>query len=101
MHDTCKALILCRYENNASDLQLKLKQLLTLMQKSLDDIWIPEMLTITAAQQFLQGPNIDYTQLQNEQRYAMMGKCIALNIHAERKNKEFETIAIQMEITIL
>lgn len=44
------------------------------MQDSLDDIWIPEMLTISAAQQFLQGPNIDYTQLQNEQRYAMMGK---------------------------
>ncbi|XP_065355006.1 elongator complex protein 1 [Calliphora vicina] len=72
IHDTCKALVLCNQENVATDLQQQLKRLLSLMQDSLDDIWIPEMLTISAAQQFLQGPNIDYTQLQNEQRYAMM-----------------------------
>ncbi|KAM7363123.1 elongator complex protein 1 [Cochliomyia hominivorax] len=72
IHDTCKALILCNQEIHATELQQQLKRLLRTMQDSLDEIWIPEMLTISAAQQFLQGPNIDYTQLQNEQRYAMM-----------------------------
>ncbi|XP_023297838.2 putative elongator complex protein 1 [Lucilia cuprina] len=72
IHDTCKALVLCNKENEATDLQQQLKVLLRLMQDSLDDIWIPEMLSVTAAQQFIQGPNFDYTQLQNEQRYAML-----------------------------
>ncbi|XP_037897986.1 putative elongator complex protein 1 [Glossina fuscipes] len=70
IRDTCKALImLVDHDAEAIKLQKQFKQLLTVMQDSLDEIWIPEIRTTS---EFLQGPNIDYTQLQNEQRYAMI-----------------------------
>uniref|UniRef100_A0A1I8PUH9 Elongator complex protein 1 n=1 Tax=Stomoxys calcitrans TaxID=35570 RepID=A0A1I8PUH9_STOCA len=71
VRDTCKALMQMEQDCLASDLQNCYKHLLSSMQNALDDIWIEEMLQ-SCAQQFLQGPNIDYTQLQNEQRYAMI-----------------------------
>ncbi|XP_075146318.1 elongator complex protein 1 [Haematobia irritans] len=71
IRDTCKALLQSQQDTFALDLQNCYKHLLRIMQESLDEIWIEEMLQ-SCAQQFLQGPNIDYTQLQNEQRYAMI-----------------------------
>lgn len=79
IRDTCKALImLVDHDAEAIELQKQFKQLLTVMQDSLDEIWIPEIRTTC---EFLQGPNIDYTQLQNEQRYAMIGKYFSVNFH--------------------
>lgn len=73
IHDTCKALLQLQLDGEALELQRCYKHLLSTIQDSLDDIWIAEMLQ-SGAQQYLQGPNIDYTQLQNEQRYAMISK---------------------------
>lgn len=70
---TCKALLQLQQDGEALELQRCYKHLLSTIQDSLDDIWIAEMLQ-SGAQQYLQGPNIDYTQLQNEQRYAMISK---------------------------
>lgn len=73
IRDTCKALLQLQQDGEALELQRCYKHLLSTIQDSLDDIWIAEMLQ-SGAQQYLQGPNIDYTQLQNEQRYAMISK---------------------------
>ncbi|XP_061393693.1 elongator complex protein 1 [Musca vetustissima] len=71
VRDTCKALLQVKEDQAAYQLQTSYKHLLAVMQNSLDDIWIEEMLQ-SCGQQFLQGPNVDYTQLKNEQRYAML-----------------------------
>uniref|UniRef100_T1P7H5 Elongator complex protein 1 n=1 Tax=Musca domestica TaxID=7370 RepID=T1P7H5_MUSDO len=71
VRDTCKAMLQLQQDAAARQLQASYKHLLSTMQNSLDDIWIEEMLQ-SCGQQFLQGPNVDYTQLKNEQRYAML-----------------------------
>ncbi|XP_073841413.1 elongator complex protein 1 [Musca autumnalis] len=71
VRDTCKALLQLQQDSAALQLQQTYKNLLSVMQNSLDAIWIEEMLQ-SCGQQFLQGPNVDYTQLKNEQRYAML-----------------------------
>lgn len=73
VRDTCKAMLQLQQDAAARQLQASYKHLLSTMQNSLDDIWIEEMLQ-SCGQQFLQGPNVDYTQLKNEQRYAMLSK---------------------------
>lgn len=69
VRDTCKSLIELQEDSLARAIQQKYKKTLHLIKDTLDEIWIPELMT---TQQFLTGPNIDYTQLQKEQRYAMI-----------------------------
>ncbi|XP_037944663.1 putative elongator complex protein 1 [Teleopsis dalmanni] len=69
VHDTCGALIELQQDTDASALQELYREILVLIKNSLDEIWIPELMT---AKQLPTGLNIDYAELQNEQRYAMI-----------------------------
>ncbi|XP_053960279.1 elongator complex protein 1 [Anastrepha ludens] len=71
MRDTCKALIELQLDEVAAALQTQYGHLLTLMQDSFDAIWTDEMVN-TQAMQYKPTPYTDYTQLQNEQRYAVL-----------------------------
>ncbi|XP_034486416.1 putative elongator complex protein 1 [Drosophila innubila] len=71
VRDTCKALLQLHMEDErAAGLQQLYESVLSVVQASLDAIWIPELMGGTA--QHLTGPNIDYLALQKEQRYALI-----------------------------
>lgn len=74
VRDTCKALMKLQMNELASSLQKQYAQILTLLQDSFDTIWTEEMAN-AHTMQYKQSPYTDYTQLQNEQRYALLGKC--------------------------
>lgn len=71
VRDTCKALIKLQMNELASSLQKQYAQILTLLQDSFDTIWTEEMAN-AHTMQYKQSPYTDYTQLQNEQRYALL-----------------------------
>lgn len=71
VRDTCKALLQLHTEDErAAGLQQLYESVLSVVQASLDDIWIPELMGGTA--QHLTGPNIDYLALRKEQRFALI-----------------------------
>uniref|UniRef100_A0A0A1XEG6 Elongator complex protein 1 n=1 Tax=Zeugodacus cucurbitae TaxID=28588 RepID=A0A0A1XEG6_ZEUCU len=71
VRDTCKALIELQLDELASSLQIQFAQILTLLQDSFDTIWTEEMANVHTLQ-YKPIPYTDYTQLQNEQRYALL-----------------------------
>uniref|UniRef100_A0A1A9WDF6 Elongator complex protein 1 n=1 Tax=Glossina brevipalpis TaxID=37001 RepID=A0A1A9WDF6_9MUSC len=93
IRDTCKALIIIlNHDTEATELQKQFKQLLIIMQDSLDEIWIPEIRT---TREFLQGPNIDYTQLQNEERYAMIDPLKRFKPQLNINDWEYEILKVK------
>ncbi|XP_019847772.2 elongator complex protein 1 [Bactrocera dorsalis] len=71
VRDTCKALMELQMDEPASSLQKQYAQMLTLLQDSFDTIWTEEMASVHTMQ-YKPSPTTDYTQLQNEQRYALL-----------------------------
>lgn len=74
VRDTCKALMELQMDEPASSLQKQYAQILTLLEDSFNTIWTEEMANVHTIQ-YKPAPYTDYTQLQNEQRYALLGKC--------------------------
>ncbi|EDV93458.1 putative elongator complex protein 1 [Drosophila grimshawi] len=71
VRDTCKALLQLHTEDaQAAMLQRQYDSILSEVQSSLDEIWIPELMGGSA--QHLTGPNVDYLALRKEQRYALI-----------------------------
>ncbi|XP_034114573.1 elongator complex protein 1 [Drosophila albomicans] len=71
VRDTCKALMQLHTEDErAAELQQQYASVMSVVQASLDSIWIPELMGGTS--QHLTGPNIDYMALQKEQRYVLI-----------------------------
>lgn len=71
VRDTCKALMELQMDEPASSLQKQYAQILTLLEDSFNTIWTEEMANVHTIQ-YKPAPYTDYTQLQNEQRYALL-----------------------------
>ncbi|XP_036325439.1 putative elongator complex protein 1 [Rhagoletis pomonella] len=71
VRDTCKALLELQRDEVAAALQTQYGHLLALLQDSFDAIWTDELLN-AQAMQYKPTPYTDYTQLQNEQRFAVL-----------------------------
>lgn len=70
IRDVCKSLLEISKDHEARVVQLLYKQILNLVNDSLNDIWIEEMQCVRPLQNAI---NVDLTQIQKEQRFAMLG----------------------------
>lgn len=71
VNDICKALINLQMDFDGTKLQQIFSKLLICIKNSVDEIWIPEMITAT---QIPTEGNIDYVLYQDEQHYSLISK---------------------------